>query len=98
MEKDFVIPENTIEFFDRFFSYDLLDRYPNHKIAFEVQYSLCLLWNAEKVCIQNWSFSRERIREILYDELTIGILLNAIAHTKSTAPRRGICRSSFSQC
>ena len=71
-------PETTQKFFDRFFAYDLLDRYPNHKIATEAEYSLRLLWSAEKVCIQDWSFSGDRIREILYDELTIEILLNAI--------------------
>ncbi len=82
MEKEFDIPETTQKFFDRFFAYDLLDRYPNHKIAFEVQYSLHHLWEVQKVCIQDWSFSRERIREILYNELTIEILLNAIGGYK----------------
>ena len=48
MEKDFDIPETTQEIFTRFFAYDLHDRYPNHKIAFEVQYSLRLLWEAQK--------------------------------------------------
>ena len=71
-------PETAQKFFDRFFAYDLLDRYPNHRIATETDYSLRLLWSAEKVCIQDWSFSGERVREILYDELTIEILLNAI--------------------
>ena len=71
-------PETAQKFFDRFFAYDLLDRYPNHKIAFEVQYSLRLFWEAQKVCIWDWTFSQERIREILYDELTIEILLTAI--------------------
>ena len=78
MENEFDIPENTIKFFDRFFAYDLLDRYPNHKIGFEAEHSLRLLWNAQKVCIQDWQFSQERTRKILYDELTIEILLNAI--------------------
>ena len=75
-------PETTQKFFDRFFAYDLLDRYPNHKIAAEEEYSLRLLWSAEKVCIQDWAFSGERVREILYDELTIEILLNAIGGYK----------------
>ena len=66
------------EFFDRFFAYDLLDRYPNHKIAAEAEYSLRLLWEAQKVCIQDWSFRGDRVREILYSDLTIEILLNAI--------------------
>ena len=81
-------PETAQEFFDRFFAYDLLDRYPTHRIAFEVQYSLRLLWEAQKVCIWDWTFSQERIREILYDELTIEILLNAIGAYKiyCTAP------------
>ena len=70
--------ENTIKFFDRFFAYDLLDRYPNHKLATEADYSLRLLWEAQRVYIQDWQFSRERVRKILYDELTIEILLNAI--------------------
>lgn len=48
MEKDFDIPETTQEFFDRFFAYDLLDRYPNHKIAVEAEYSLRLLWSQKK--------------------------------------------------
>ena len=75
-------PETAQKFFDRFFAYDLLDRYPNHRIAAEADYSLRLLWSAEKVCIQDWSFSGERVREILYDELTIEILLNAIGGYK----------------
>ena len=81
-------PETAQKFFDRFFAYDLLDRYPNHRIAAEADYSLRLLWSAEKVCIQDWSFSGERVREILYDELTIEILLNAIGAYKiyCTAP------------
>ena len=81
-------PETAQEFFDRFFAYDLLDRYPTHRIAFEVQYSLRLLWEAQKVCIWDWTFSQERIREILYDELTIEILLSAIGAYKiyCTAP------------
>ena len=70
--------ENTTKFFDRFFAYDLLDRYPNHKLATEADYSLRLLWEAQRVYIQDWQFSRERVRKILYDELTIEILLNAI--------------------
>ena len=78
MDKNFDTTENTENFFDRFFAYDLLNRFPNHKTAFEADYSLRLLWDAEKVCIQDWSFSQKRIREILYDELTIEILLNAI--------------------
>ena len=88
MENEFDTTENTIKFFDRFFAYDLLDRYPNHRIAAEADYSLRLLWSAEKVCIRDWSFSGERVREILYDELTIEILLNAIGAYKiyCTAP------------
>ena len=82
MEKDFDIPETTQEFFTRFFAYDLLDRYPNHKIAFEVQYSLRLLWEAQKVCIQDWLFSGDRVREILYSDLTLEILLNAVGAYK----------------
>lgn len=82
MENEFDTTENTIKFFDRFFAYDLLDRYPNHKIAFEVQYLLRLLWEAQKVCIWDWTFSQERIREILYSDLTIEILLNAIGGYK----------------
>ncbi len=78
MENDFDIPENTIKFFDRFFAYDLLNRYPNHKLATEADYSLRLLWEAQRVYIRDWQFSRERVRKILYDELTIEILLNAI--------------------
>ncbi len=78
MENEFDITENTIKFFDRFFTYDLLDRYPNHKLATEADYSLRLLWEAQRVYIQDWQFSRERVRKILYDELTIEILLNAI--------------------
>ena len=88
MANNFDTTENTANFFQRFFSYDLLDRYPNHKIAFEVQYSLHHLWEAQKVCIQDWTFRQERIREILYNELTIEILLNAISGYKvyCTAP------------
>ena len=82
MEKDFDIPETTQEFFTRFFAYDLLDRYPNHKIAFEVQYSLRLLLEAQKVCIQDWLFSGDRVREILYSDLTLEILLNAVGAYK----------------
>lgn len=78
MENEFDIHENTIKFFDRFFAYDLLDRYPNHKLATEADYSLRLLWEAQRVYIRDWQFSRERVRKILYDELTIEILLNAI--------------------
>jgi hypothetical protein len=33
-------PETVQKFFDRFFAYDLLDRYPNHRIATEADYSL----------------------------------------------------------
>ena len=36
--------ETAQKFFDRFFAYDLLDRYPNHKIAADADYSLRLLW------------------------------------------------------
>lgn len=88
MDKNVDKTQNTAEFFDRFFAYDLLDRYPNHRIAAEADYSLRLLWSAEKVCIQDWSFSGERVREILYDALTIEILLNAIGAYKiyCTAP------------
>ena len=88
MDNNFDSPETAQKFFDRFFAYDLLDRYPNHKIGFEAEYSLRLLWNAQKVCIQDWQFSQERIRKILYDELTIEILLNAIGGYKiyCTAP------------
>ena len=82
MENEFDTTENTIKFFDRFFAYDLLDHYPNHKIAAEADYSLRLLWSVEKVCIRDWAFSGERIRAILYDELTIEILLNAIGAYK----------------
>ncbi len=80
--------ENSEEFFQRFFAYDLLDRYPNHKIATEADYVLRLLWEAQRVYIRDWQFSRERIRKILYDELTIEILLNAIGGYKiyCTAP------------
>lgn len=74
--------ENIEEFFQKFFAYELLDRYPNHKIALEIEYSLRLLWEAQRVYIQDWQFSRERIREILYKELTIEILLNAIGGYK----------------
>ncbi len=76
------ITENAQEFFDRFFAFDLLDLYQNHKIAFEADYSLRLLWEAQKVCIRDWQFSRERIRKILYDELSLEILLNAIGGYK----------------
>ena len=78
MENSFDTTENAQEFFDRFFAHDLLDRYSNHKIAFEAEYSLRLLWEVQRVYIKDWQFSRERIRKILYDELTIEILLNAI--------------------
>ena len=82
MENDFDSPETAQEFFDRFFSYDLLDRYPNHKIAFKVQYSLRLLWEAQKVTIQDWLISGDRVREILYSDLTLEILLNAVGAYK----------------
>ncbi len=82
MDNNYDVTDNTKKFFDRFFAYDLLDRYPNHKTAFEVEYALRLLWDAQKVCIQDWSFSQERVREILYDELTLEILLNAIGGYK----------------
>lgn len=78
MENDFDSPETSQKFFDRFFAYDMLDRYPNHKLATEADYSLRLLWEAQRVYIRDWQFSRERVRKILYDELTIEILLNAI--------------------
>ena len=99
MENEFDSPETAQKFFDRFFAYDLLDRYPNHKIGFEAEYSLRLLWNAQKVCIQDWQFSQERIRKILYDELTIEILLNAIGGYKiyCTAPW-DLSITSFSRC
>ena len=54
MENEFDSPETAQKFFDRFFAYDLLDRYPNHRIAAEADYSLRLLWSAEKVCIQGF--------------------------------------------
>ena len=82
MENLFGAAQNTQEFFDRFFAHVLLDRYPNHKIAFEVQYSLRLLWEAQKVCIQDWLFSGDRVREILYSDLTLEILLNAVGAYK----------------
>ena len=31
MDNNFDSPETAQKFFDRFFAYDLLDRYPNHK-------------------------------------------------------------------